>query len=222
MSAVSSKAASGIDSTPRASSNVRHLCRTELEGGGQIVIDGNYAYVGHQHRPHGTTILDIADPRKPKILSSLNPGHPWSHSHKARVVGDLMVVNSEFEGGGGARREEYPDGGFRMYDIKDRTNPKLVTFVKTHGKGVHRFDLDESYAYISTEMEGYVGNILVIYDIRNPSKPVAIRHARSRPTPFSRCRTRSAAERSPFPPRRNARGGASTPASRTPRCAPGT
>ena len=39
---------------------------------------------------------------------------------------------------------------------------------------MHRFDLDENYAYISTEMEGYVGNILVIYDIRNPSKPVEV------------------------------------------------
>jgi len=36
---------------------------------------------------------------------------------------------------------------------------------------VHRFDMDEKYAYISTEMEGYVGNILVIYDLRNPAKP---------------------------------------------------
>ena len=39
---------------------------------------------------------------------------------------------------------------------------------------MHRFDLDENYAYISTEMEGYVGNILVIYDIRNPSKPTEV------------------------------------------------
>ena len=39
---------------------------------------------------------------------------------------------------------------------------------------MHRFDLDENYAYISTEMEGYVGNILVIYDIRNPSKPIEV------------------------------------------------
>jgi hypothetical protein len=31
--------------------------------------------------------------------------------------------------------------------------------------------MDEKYAYISTEMEGYVGNILVIYDLRNPAKP---------------------------------------------------
>jgi hypothetical protein len=174
MTEVRFTAESDAGTAPRASSNIRHLSRMELEGGGQIVIQGNYAYVGHQHRPHGTTILDIADPRKPKIVSTLTPGHPWSHSHKARVVGDMMVVNSEFEGGGGARREEYPDGGFRIYDVNDRTNPKLVSFVKTHGKGVHRFDADENYAYISSEMEGFVGNILVIYDIRNPSKPVEV------------------------------------------------
>jgi hypothetical protein len=157
---------------PRASSNIRHLCRTELAGGGQIVIDGTYAYIGHQHRPQGTTILDIADPRKPRILSTLTPNHPWSHSHKVRCIGDLLIVNSEYERGG--RREEYDDGGFRIYDIKDRSQPKLVTFVKTHGKGVHRFDVDEKYAYISTEMDGFVGNILVIYDIRSPSKPVEV------------------------------------------------
>jgi hypothetical protein len=158
---------------PRGSSNVRHLSRMELPGGGQIVIQGTTAFVGHQVGPEGTTILDISDPRKPKVLSQIMCSHPWSHTHKARVVGDIMVVNSEREPGKGNIRE-YPEGGFRIYDVKDRTNPKLITFHKTHGKGVHRFDLDENYAYLSTEMEGYVGNILVIYDIRNPSKPVEV------------------------------------------------
>ena len=46
--------------------------------------------------------------------------------------------------------------------------------MKTHGKGVHRFDVDETYAYMSTEMDGFIGNILVIYDIRNPSKPIEV------------------------------------------------
>ena len=170
MSEVLFTAESDSGTAPRGSANIRHLSRMELEGGGQIVLDGKYAYVGHQHRFQGTTILDINDPRKPKIVSTLMPNHPWSHSHKVRVVGDLMLVNSEFERGPG-QRGDYPDGGFRIYDIKDRTTPKLITFVKTHGKGVHRFDCDENYAYISTEMEGFVGNILVIYDIRNPSKP---------------------------------------------------
>ena len=155
------------------SDNVRHLGRMELEGGGQIVIQGNYAFVGHQHGPEGTTILDISDPRQPKIVNRLMTAHPASHSHKVRVVGDVMIVNSEIEPGKGDRKT-YPDGGFRIYDIKDKTNPKLITFVKTHARGVHRFDMDENYAYISTEMDGFVGNILVIYDIRNLSKPVEV------------------------------------------------
>jgi hypothetical protein len=162
-----------VGAAPRGSSNVRHLCRMELSGGGQIVIQGSTGFVGHQHGPEGTTIMDISDPRKPKVLSQIMCSHPWSHSHKVRVTGDIMVVNSEREPGKGNIRE-YPEGGFRIYDIKDKSNPKLITFHKTHGKGVHRFDLDENYAYISTEMDGYVGNILVIYDIRNPSKPVEV------------------------------------------------
>ncbi|MEL0032786.1 MAG: hypothetical protein VW712_07465 [Paracoccaceae bacterium] len=39
---------------------------------------------------------------------------------------------------------------------------------------MHRFDMDERYAYISTEMEGYVGNILVVYDLADPSNPTEI------------------------------------------------
>jgi hypothetical protein len=160
---------------PRASSNVRHLSRMELPGGGQVVIQGQYAFVGHQHKPDGTTILDISDPRKPKIVSKLMTSHPSSHSHKVRVVGDIMLINSEYEPGHGAgTRHDYPMGGFHIFDVKDKTNPKLITFVKTHGKGVHRFDVDETYCYMSTEMEGFIGNILVIYDIRNPSKPVEV------------------------------------------------
>jgi hypothetical protein len=96
-----------------------------------------------------------------------------THTHKVRVVGDLMVTNSEHQPGSG-RRNEFKDAGFRIYDVRDPTNPRLVTFMKTYGKGVHRFDLDENYAYISTEMEGFVGNILVIYDIRDPSRPVEV------------------------------------------------
>jgi hypothetical protein len=165
--------ASDAGASPQASSNIRHLSRTELPGGGQIVIQGHHAYVGHQNGPEGTTILDVSDPRKPKIVSRLMVPNELTHTHKVRVVGDLMVTNSEHQPGSG-RRNEFVDAGFRIYDIADPAKPRLVTFVQTFGKGVHRFDLDESYAYISTEVEGFVGNILVIYDIRHPSRPVEV------------------------------------------------
>src|SRR5450759_5693617 len=106
------------DARTYTSYNIRHLSRIELSGGGQIVIQGRYAYVGHQHGPEGTTILDISDPRKPKIISRVMISHPMSHSHKARVIEDIMVVNSEIEPGKGDRLA-YPDGGFRIYDVKD-------------------------------------------------------------------------------------------------------
>jgi len=68
-------------------------------------------------------------------------------------------------------RDGYDQGGFRVWDIADRSKPRLLTHQKTFGFGVHRFDMDARYAYISTEMEGYVGNILVIYDLADPARP---------------------------------------------------
>ncbi|OGA43727.1 MAG: hypothetical protein A3G24_17205 [Betaproteobacteria bacterium RIFCSPLOWO2_12_FULL_62_13] len=69
-----------------------------------------------------------------------------------------------------AEKTPYEQGGFKIYDVSDRSKPRLITHHRTHGRGVHRFDMDANYAYISTEMPGYIGNILVIYDIRNPAK----------------------------------------------------
>ena len=41
------------DALTYASDNVRHLARMEIPGGGQIVIKGQLAFVGHQHGPEG-------------------------------------------------------------------------------------------------------------------------------------------------------------------------
>ena len=198
----------------------RHLRRVghlQLPGGGQIVVDGRYAYVGHMKPPHGTSIVDIADPSRPRVVSQIMLDNDASHTHKVRVVGDLLFTNVEqnnrhflrtgdqrpalgarlaethgraatdaelaaelgVEAGDiptldAAREKGYADGGFRMYDISDRAMPKLVHHEKTYGFGVHRFDVDERYAYMSTEMQGYIGNILVIYDIADPSRPAEV------------------------------------------------
>jgi len=161
--------------------NVERLSRLELPGAGQVSVAGKYAYVGHitNRERLGTSILDVSDPRQPRLLSQLHLDDGDSHSHKARVAGDIMIVNVEQNMGKLGRKAEnlseqetsYAEGGFKIYDVSDRSKPKLITHHRTHGRGVHRFDMDERYAYISTEMEGYVGNILVIYDIRNPARP---------------------------------------------------
>jgi len=193
---------------------VKRLGHLDLPGAGQVVVQGNYAFLGHMEAPHGTTIVDVADPRKPRVVAQIKLEDEHEHSHKVRVVGDIMVVNNERNMSKIGRRAEqlpavrralteqlkreptaaeiaekmsvspddlraleefeklgYHNGGFKVYDVSDPSKPKLICFQKTGGIGVHRFDMDARYAYISTEMKGYVGNILVIYDMRDPAKP---------------------------------------------------
>jgi len=195
------------------SRNVRRVAHLDLMGAGQVTVAGNYAYVGHITNKEGlgTTILDVSDPANPRVVSTIMLDDPGSHSHKARVAGDLLIVNSERNNSGIGRKAEalpgtrahlrqllgrepshaelaeklgvepgdiplledaekhpYENGGFKLYDISNKTRPELIAFQRTGGIGVHRFDMDERYAYISTEMAGYIGNILVIYEIGDP------------------------------------------------------
>ena len=190
--------------------NIRQLGHLDIAGGGQVVVQGGYAFVGHMKPPMGTSIIDVSDPGNPQVVSHIAPPDEWSHTHKVRVCGDIMITNVEqdrrhflrkgvrIEGlrksglDDGAISVElgvelsdipvleealargYHSGGFRVWDISDKSAPRELAYVKTHGFGVHRFDMDERYAYISTEMEGYVGNILVIYDITDPSNPAEV------------------------------------------------
>src|SRR4029079_17924528 len=193
---------------------VKRLGHLDLPGAGQVVVRGHYAFLGHMEAPHGTTIVDVADPRKPRIVAEIRLEDTHDHSQKVPVVGNLMYTTLERTsrrfGAKAMRLKEtraslekelkraptgaelsarlkikeaelplleewsrtgFPRAGFRVWDISDVTKPKLISHVTTGGVGVHRFDVDENYAYISTGMEGYGGNILVNYDVRNPSKP---------------------------------------------------
>jgi hypothetical protein len=196
--------------------NVRRVGHLDLPGGGQVTVSGSHAYVGHipsaQHL--GTSIIDISDPRRPRVVAAVTLDDPESHSHKVRVVGDIMVVNHERNMSKIGRRAEqlpaarrslgeelgreptraelaarmmvseddlaaleeferrgYGNGGFKIYDVSNPAEPRLICYQKTGGIGVHRFDMDARHAYISTEMAGYVGNILVIYDLADPRRP---------------------------------------------------
>ena len=198
---------------------VKRLGHLDLAGAGQVTISNGRAFVGHLPNPDGlgTSILDISDPGKPRVVATVAIDDPQSHSHKVRVAGDIMAVNHERNMSRIGRRAEqlpaveraltrelgraptlqetaakmsvseadlralqdfeqrgYENGGFKIYDVSVPSRPKLICHHKTGGIGVHRFDMDERYAYISTEMAGYIGNILVIYDLRDPLAPQEI------------------------------------------------
>src|SRR5436190_715348 len=77
--------------------NVARLSHLDLPGAGQVTVAGDYAYVGHipNKQRLGTSILDVRDPKNPRVVSQISLDDPDSHSHKARVAGDIMIVNSE-------------------------------------------------------------------------------------------------------------------------------
>jgi len=101
-----------------------------------------------------------------KLEESL--GLPPSDSQLAQ---ELAVGEQDIPFLKNALKRGYHQGGFKLYDISNRAQPRLIHHEKTFGFGAHRFDADEDYAYISTEMQGYLGNILVIYDIKDPARP---------------------------------------------------
>ena len=148
------------------SENIKQLGRMDLPGGGSVVVENGYAYVGHMDPPHGTSIIDVKDPKNPKVVAHLEIPEGL-HSHKVRVSGDIMLINYERYKG----KQQLQSRPQRFSTSPTEPNRARSYFYKTHGKGVHRFTFDGRYAYISPTMEGYNGNIAVMLDMKNPEKP---------------------------------------------------
>ncbi|MFE0753603.1 LVIVD repeat-containing protein [Inquilinus sp. NPDC058860] len=153
-----------------SSANTTLVSHIDCPGGGQVWVEGTTLYIGHMRSPSGTTIVDVADPRNPKVIARLELPEGW-HSHKVRVAGDIMIVNHEKLGQSGPK--EF-GGGIAIYDVSRPGAPKLISKWLTAGRGVHRYDFDGRYAYISPTAEGYVGNIVMILDLIDPARPVEV------------------------------------------------
>jgi hypothetical protein len=155
--------------TPVASAHgLRPVAWFDCPGGGQVVVDGHVAYVAHMKAPHGTTLIDVSDPAAPRALATLSVP-TGSHSHKVRAVNGVMLVNREAQ-----PAQDVPAGfagGLGIWDVSNPEKPREITFWRSGGAGVHRFTFDGRYAYLSPEMDGYVGNIVLILDLADPARP---------------------------------------------------
>src|SRR5262249_55957295 len=148
-------------------SNTTLISHFDWPGGGQVWVEGTTLFIGHMHWPSGTTIVDVADPRHPRKLATIDLPQGW-HSHKVRVANGIMIVNHERLGESGPA--EF-GGGIAIYDVSRPSTPKLITKWRTAGRGVRRYDFDGRYAYLSPTAEGYVGNIMMILDLPDPARP---------------------------------------------------
>ena len=160
----------GVAPLPKAC-NTALVAHIDCAGGGQVWVDGTTLYCAHMKAPHGTTIYDVADPKKPRQIADIEIPHGW-HSHKVRVANGVMIVNHEKLGPDG---DAAFGGGLGIYDVSKPAAPKLITKWKVSaGRGVHRYDFDGRYAYISPTVEGYEGNIAMTLDLRDPAKPAEV------------------------------------------------
>jgi hypothetical protein len=152
---------------------LRQVGRLDCAGGGQVVVENNVAYIGHMRSPHGTSIVDVRDPRYPRELATLDMP-PGTHSHKVRAHDGVMLVNHEVNPADD--RVVAPDfvPGFGVYDVSDPARPCELAQWGTAGTGVHRFDFDGRFAYLSTTLEGFVGNIVLIVDLADPAHPAEV------------------------------------------------
>ena len=155
---------------PISAKNVALVGHLDIEGGGMVDVRGNLAAIGHMGPPYATSLLDVSDPAQPKVLSRINT-RPGTHSHKARICGNTLVINVEAYGGA-------QEAGLALYDIADPAKPREVASMPmggldTGGTGVHRFQLDcgRKLVYVSGSADGFEGNFTMIIDVADPAKP---------------------------------------------------
>src|SRR2546430_16890670 len=118
--------------------------------------------------PSGTTIVDVADPRQPRKLATIDLPQGW-HSHKVRVANGIMIVNHERLGESGPA--EF-GGGIAIYDVSRPSTPKILTKWRTPGRGGHRYDFYGRHPYLSPPAEGYVGTPILSPLLAVPARPV--------------------------------------------------
>jgi hypothetical protein len=155
--------------------NIRRLGHIDIPGGGQVVVDGDHAFVGHMKPPHGTTILDISDPRNPRIAAKIDLPDDSSHTHKVRVVrGDLMLTNVE------QNNRHFLRKGNRLPELRKQLSATL-------GRPPHDDELAAELAVAPDDIarldaareRGYRHGGFTIYDISDRTRPREIASRRT-------------------------------------------
>ena len=128
---------------------------------GNIMVINNENYTRHQQI--GGSRIPAERARLTKDL-----GRPPTDAELADALNYTVAdLKSLVE----AASHGYQGGGIRIFDVSDATKPRALSFFKTGGNGVHRFDFDGRYAHLSTRMDGYEGYIVMIVDLKDPSRP---------------------------------------------------
>ena len=149
------------------------------------------AYVGHhggkttntltgRDEDNGTSIVDVTDPRKPRLLSHI-PGEPGQgESGGAQMV--RVCAGSLLPKGDKSKYyllRTFGNLAHEVWDVTAPEKPSKVATVVDKLKGTHKnwWECDSGIAYVVSGAEGWrTRRMTQIYDLSDPAHPVFIRN----------------------------------------------
>ena len=126
--------------------------------------------------PNGTAILDVTEPRQPKMLAHI-PGAPGAGAQMVRVCDGSELPRAD-------KRSVYllrPFGNSaqEVWNVADPARPVLVGTVAGGLHGTHKnwWECDSGIAYLVSGVPGWrTSRMTQIFDLGNPAKPAFIRN----------------------------------------------
>ncbi|HKC15895.1 MAG TPA: hypothetical protein VKC11_04235 [Steroidobacteraceae bacterium] len=173
-----------------SASNISFVAYSDQGGrpdGVQVIVHEGFAYVGHMFSD-GFSVIDVRDPRHPKAVAFVAMP-PNTRSHHLQVADNLLLaINgpsiwtlAQFQDQSkyfartltdSMDRELSFAAGIRIYDVKNPSQPREITFMAIPGLGVNRiWWVGGRYAYVAAHMEGYTDHIMAVVDLATPERP---------------------------------------------------
>ena len=149
------------------------------------------AYIGHHggktrnpltgaDEDNGTSIVDVTDPRQPKMLAHI-PGEPGQgESGGAQMVRACSGATlPRADKSKTYLLRTYGNAGHEVWDVTNPARPALVTTVVKGVKGTHKnwWECDTGIAYLVSGLDGWrTRRMTQVFDLSDPAQPKHIRN----------------------------------------------
>ncbi|HEX6548057.1 MAG TPA: hypothetical protein VF134_04875 [Candidatus Dormibacteraeota bacterium] len=132
-------------------------------------------YIAHESAPVNFSVIDVTDPREPRMIAQTRLPHDDVRSNSLHVAGDLMAVAYQTKAPGGQ------PAGVELFDISRPGEPRSAGFFDAsgpHSRGTHcLWFVDGETVWASTGLADFEpadpkdDQIVVALDVRDPSHP---------------------------------------------------
>jgi hypothetical protein len=169
---------------------LKHLAYSDQGGrpdGVQCMVNKKHLFIGNMFAD-GITVMDIADPSKPKAVKFI-AAPPNTRTHHLQAHDNLLlsicgpdiptlatfnVAVNYYEKSSASTVSGQADfaAGLKIHDISNPAEPREIAFLKIPGVGLNRLWYDGGrYAYLAAHMNGFTDHIVVVADVSDPTKP---------------------------------------------------